>query len=273
MEKNKILIIDDEEILWKALKEALKHENYALFFAKDGAKGLSVLKEISPVIVITDLRMPVMDGVDLLKKLQATPEDPYSIIVLTGHGSDKDVEACYNLGIYTFLRKPFNVYEVRGVIKQSIKLKQTQRQLKQAYEKLEKVDAMKDALMENLAQSIQTPISEILEDINALQDDLLPSEKYEQYIHRAIENTKRLSRFVDITLGLHLPKQYESAIRKATDLLGTMENHPGIAELKTALEYTLNHQEHELAAHFLDQEEAKLEEEIFEEAGFKSNKD
>ena len=74
MEKPKILVIDDEEVSRDAVQKALKREGYDLFFAENGAEGLTVFQTVWPVVVILDLRMPVMDGTEFLKKINGILE-------------------------------------------------------------------------------------------------------------------------------------------------------------------------------------------------------
>jgi len=180
--------------------------------------------------------MPVMDGLQFLEKLQIAPADPYLIIVLTGHGEDEDVETCYDLGVHMFLRKPFNIFELRGLVKKGIQLKQTQKQMKRAYEKLEQITMVKDELMIMLAQNLQQPLSAILQDAKALGETLAPSETVEEFLKRTNENVEELFRFIGITLNPNIPEEQTTQIEKVVELLEEIEDEPGVEELQNALE-------------------------------------
>jgi len=236
MEKPKILVVDDEAVLRESIQTALKREGYELFFAENGAEGLASFHEVSPVLIITDLRMPVMDGLQFLEKLKITPSDPYLTIVLTGHGEDEDVEACYDLGVHMFLRKPFNIFELRGLAEKGIQLKQMQKQMKRAYEKLEQVTVVKDELMTMIAQNLQQPLSAIRHDAKALEETLAPSETVEKFINKTNENVEELLRFIEITLNPNLPEEQTAQIEKVVELLEEVEDEPGVEELQNALE-------------------------------------
>ncbi len=106
------------------MAEDLKREGYDLLFAENGKEGLGALWESSPSVVILDLRMPVMDGLEFLQNIELSPGQPYSVIVLTGHGDSKAVKECYDAGVTMFIKKPFNLYEVRGVVKNVLAVKQ-----------------------------------------------------------------------------------------------------------------------------------------------------
>ncbi|MEA1973091.1 MAG: response regulator, partial [Candidatus Cloacimonadota bacterium] len=135
---NKILIIDDERVIQDSLRIALRNENYDFHFAENGKEGLRKFKEISPILIILDIRMPIMNGIEFLEKLQPSISDSYAIIVLTGHGTNTDVKSAYNLGIKHFLRKPFNVVELLGLVKSLIKSKRHEIQLQYVNDLLQK---------------------------------------------------------------------------------------------------------------------------------------
>jgi signal transduction histidine kinase len=80
-----ILIVDDEKDLREVLGLSLSDLGYKVFTAKDGEKGLHVFKEVKPTIVLTDIRMPGMDGIELLRKIKREDSDT-EVIMITGHG-------------------------------------------------------------------------------------------------------------------------------------------------------------------------------------------
>ncbi len=128
--KSKVLIVDDEPRVAESISEALEKEPYEIIFAANGKQGLEKCKNESPQLIILDLRMPEMDGIEFLKQIKLTNSDPYSVIILTGHGDDHEIKECFKLGISVFLRKPFNIYELRGLVKHSISSKQMELQIK-----------------------------------------------------------------------------------------------------------------------------------------------
>ena len=119
-----VLIIDDEPAVREALAEDLRREGFDLFYAENGEERLFKVREVSPAVVILDLRMPIMDGLEFLAEIDLKPSDPYTVIVLTGHGDEYDLRACYDAGVRTFLKKPFDLFEVRGVVKNAVALQE-----------------------------------------------------------------------------------------------------------------------------------------------------
>ncbi len=123
MKKPSVLIIDDEPALQQALKMALKHEGYELFFADNGKSGLEMFHSVKPELIFLDLKMPVADGYHFLESLEINSDAPYTIIVITGHGVDQEIERCYRQGIDFFLKKPLSMTEICCIARRCIEVK------------------------------------------------------------------------------------------------------------------------------------------------------
>jgi len=165
MKTPKVLIIDDESIVRKAMQKALRNEGYKLYFAENGEQGLSLFAEIAPDLAFLDLRMPVMDGFAFLNKLQIKPKDPFLVVVITGHGDDKEVEESFRLGVNFFLRKPLSLIEVCCLARRCIDLKAMEADIRRHQDNLQKLVTERTAALEEqiffqqtLINSIPTPI-------------------------------------------------------------------------------------------------------------------
>ncbi|MGE3611324.1 MAG: response regulator [Bacteriovoracaceae bacterium] len=99
----KILIIDDEADMRAAIKDALIELKANFIEASDGQEGLEKLKEHSFDCIITDLKMPNMDGVTFIKNARKTFKNP--IVVVTGFGTRESIEECLKYGINDFIDK------------------------------------------------------------------------------------------------------------------------------------------------------------------------
>lgn len=141
MSAPRVLVIDDEPILQKAMTKILKNENYHISFADNGLEGLAQVEKEKPDLIFLDLRMPELDGFGFLEKLRISPEDPYHVIVITGHGDDKEVEKSFALGANFFLRKPLSLIEVRCLAKRCLEMKANERELRAHRKRLEKIVA------------------------------------------------------------------------------------------------------------------------------------
>jgi nitrogen regulation protein NR(I) len=118
--KEQILVVDDEANLRRVLSAQLARDGYEVHTAEDGERALAFLKEHHIDLVISDLRMPRMNGMDLLRA--ALREDPtLPIVILTAHGTvDTAVEAL-KTGAFDYITKPFDQDEVRLVVDKALR--------------------------------------------------------------------------------------------------------------------------------------------------------
>ena len=115
-----ILVVDDDMAIRESVRAGLRMENYDLVFARDGAEALELIKESTPVVVILDLKMPVMGGLEFLSKVEFKPTDPFSVVILTAFVDDDSAEACYGAGVSAMVKKPFALNELRGAVHNAI---------------------------------------------------------------------------------------------------------------------------------------------------------
>ena len=161
----KILVIDDEPALQKAMQKALKNENYDIIFADNGLEGLELLKKEKPNLVLLDLRMPKLDGLGFLEKINIKPDDPYSVVIITGHGNDREVERSFELGVNFFLHKPLSLVEVRCLARRCLEIKAVEKELREHRHSLEKLVTQRTKALisqvrfqQNLIDSIPVPV-------------------------------------------------------------------------------------------------------------------
>ena len=100
-----ILIIDDEKAIRKTLTEILSFEGYKIDEAADGEEGLKKFKEKSYEVVLCDIKMPILDGIELLQKAADTSPD-VPIIMISGHGNIETAVEAVKKGAYDFISKP-----------------------------------------------------------------------------------------------------------------------------------------------------------------------
>jgi DNA-binding NtrC family response regulator len=126
---SKILVIDDERAIRSTLKEVLEYEKYEVDVAEDGPKGLEMFAANSYDIVLCDIKMAKMDGIEVLGKIAETSSD-IPVIMISGHGNiDTAVEAIKK-GAYDFLEKPLDLNRllitIRNAMDKSTLITQTQ---------------------------------------------------------------------------------------------------------------------------------------------------
>ncbi|KJS02107.1 MAG: Fis family transcriptional regulator [Peptococcaceae bacterium BRH_c4a] len=119
----KILVIDDEEHMCWALERAMKQEGYQVLTTTRGRTGLDLIREEAPSLIILDLKMPEMDGMEVLKKAkELNPKLP--VVMLTAHGTIETAIEAMKIGATDYLAKPFDLDELKMVIRQNLVMSQ-----------------------------------------------------------------------------------------------------------------------------------------------------
>lgn len=108
MKQIKILLVDDEEDLVRTLSERMNMRNFGTDIALNGEAALKLVENEVPDVMVLDLKMPGIDGMEVLRRVKKYyPE--IQVIILTGHGSEKDEKEALELGAYCYLTKPVNI--------------------------------------------------------------------------------------------------------------------------------------------------------------------
>ena len=110
-----VLIVDDEPNVRRVLGTLLEQAGFAATRAASGDQALDLVRSLDPDLVITDLKMPGMDGLELLRRLRASfPEIP--VVMLTAHGTVANAVEAMKRGAHDFLTKPFDKQEVVDLV-------------------------------------------------------------------------------------------------------------------------------------------------------------
>jgi two-component system, NtrC family, response regulator AtoC len=130
MSKGKILVVDDEASARAALSEMLRAEGYETETAGDGFKALGRLDEFAPDVVLTDLNMPGMDGVELLSKLKEIDSE-LPVVMMTAFGGVEAAVSAMRAGALDYLTKPLNMDELFIVLERTIERTKLRRETAQ----------------------------------------------------------------------------------------------------------------------------------------------
>lgn len=104
----RLLLVDDEEEFVKALAERLKLRDLAGQTATSGSQALEFVRAEEPDVMLLDLRMPGVDGMEVLRRVRKD-HPSVRVIVHTGHGNDLDEIEAWQLGVFDYLRKPVDM--------------------------------------------------------------------------------------------------------------------------------------------------------------------
>jgi two-component system KDP operon response regulator KdpE len=117
--KRNILVVDDEAQITRVLKTSLSSQGYGIRTAGDGEEALQVFQDWSPDLIVTDLRMPVMDGLELCRKVRTTSRVP--IIVLSVKGEEMIKVQALDAGADDYVTKPFSMNELNARIRAALR--------------------------------------------------------------------------------------------------------------------------------------------------------
>lgn len=117
--KGKILVIDDEKGICELFEKILGAEGYTVSTAQNGFDGIKINEKNNPDLIILDLKMPKMGGVETLRRIRKKDADVI-VIILTGYGNAETIRDAADLNIYAYMAKPFKNEMIINIIKEAI---------------------------------------------------------------------------------------------------------------------------------------------------------
>lgn len=116
-----ILLVDSQEIVLSAAEAALKKEGYAIYKARNGAEGLKIATQLQPDVIITDIPMPRMDGIEMFKALQANSDiAKVPVIALSAKTAPESEYQLLEMGFFDFIAKPINPIRLLARVNRAI---------------------------------------------------------------------------------------------------------------------------------------------------------
>lgn len=190
-EKPHILLIDDEKIALLNLTHVLEQEGYRVTACLDGESGLQAMQKTPFDLVLTDIRMPGINGMEVLQHIKATTPD-IPIIMITGHASLDSAVDAMKAGAYHYIAKPFRLAEAREVVRGALELGRIRSENSELKERIEHLagqstiitqDLGMQRLLETARQIAKTDCSVVIHGESGTGKELLA-----RYIH---QNSKR----------------------------------------------------------------------------------
>ncbi|MCL6524864.1 MAG: response regulator transcription factor [Thermoflavifilum sp.] len=108
----RIMIVEDDPILLKTLGQVLKKDGYHLTLCENGKIAIDQFHEINPDLLLTDIHMPELDGITLIKHIRQQMNSSIPILILSGSGEEDSVLEAFHLGANDYVTKPFNPKEL-----------------------------------------------------------------------------------------------------------------------------------------------------------------
>ena len=145
MEKIKILLVDDEKEFVETLSERIRMRDHKSDVALDGEEALKLMDDDLPDVVVLDLKMPGIDGMEVLRRIRKAYPN-VQVIMLTGHGSEKDEKEARKLGAFEYLQKPVEIETLMKKIKKAYKQKFESSMMAATFAEAGEFDIAKDIL-------------------------------------------------------------------------------------------------------------------------------
>jgi diguanylate cyclase (GGDEF)-like protein len=138
-----ILVVDDDEMLRELVVECIREEGYVVDVCGDGADALKRNEEARYDLIITDMRLPSLDGLSLIRKLKSKNSST-DVIVITGYGSIENAVECMKAGALEYLIKPFTIDQIVVSVHKALELRELRRRALESefYRELAYVDAL-----------------------------------------------------------------------------------------------------------------------------------
>lgn len=217
-EPPRILVIDDEEGIRAGCRRALEPEGYVVETAASGQEGLRRFREGNFDLVLIDVVLPDMRGVDLLKPI--LEKDPDAVcVIITGYATVELAVQAIRSGAYDFLSKPFTADVLRMTVAQGLerrrlsleakrlqKIEEEARELARAKEELERLDRFKTTFMWTVAHELRAPLNALQSFLLAILKGYIPPEEQREVLERAVQRVQELLDLVDDLLKLAAAK-------------------------------------------------------------------
>lgn len=235
-----ILVVDDEPSNFDVIETFLFEQDYQLHYASSGKYALESIDALHPDLILLDVMMPEIDGIEVCRQLKAMPQwVNVPIIMVTALSSKEDLAQCLNAGADDFVGKPVNSFELRARVQSMLRIKRQYDEIKSLSNlQTQTIDLLQSSLQElsgNLASSLphelNTPLNGIVGAIGILLDEYetMTPEDLKEFLLLAKESATRLEgltrkflNYVYLELAPHKApdaKSYSNKLTKSSDRL------------------------------------------------------
>ena len=207
-EKERILVVDYEESIREMVSKIVNQIGYEAITAQNGREALEILRHTPSTIIITDIKMPETDGVEMIKSIRTEfPDKP--ILCMTDQEASHIHSDLVTFGAADYITKPFTIDEMKAKLNRVLRernlivdLTQKSLELERANEELKRLDKMKSTFISSISHELRTPLTVIKEFISLmLEGHAGPlTEDQRDYLGIANKNILRLTNLIETIL-------------------------------------------------------------------------
>lgn len=189
-----ILVIDDEPDNFDVIDTLLDSQGYHLSYASDGQQALTLLESFQPDVILLDVMMPNMSGIEFCQRLKANPQWQHvPVIMVTALTHKEDLFRCLSAGADDFISKPVNGLELRARVRSMLRIKQQ-------YDALQETLNLREDLSKMVIHDLRNPLSIIVLAAEMLRMPDYPRERHQQKIHQILTASQQLQSLIDSLL-------------------------------------------------------------------------
>jgi DNA-binding response OmpR family regulator len=222
----KILIVDDEVVNLELAEALLAQDGYEVILAQDGAEAVQKVQEARPDMVLMDIVMPKMNGIETCRKIKTNPLSYATpVVMVTALNSTEDKVKAIQAGADDFISKPFDRLELSARVKSLLRLKAIHDRLETSMTALKEMQRAREELMARAAKDFESPMSLIAECLKAVSVEAShlsaeTAQKIEAALYCVEMATTMATDFVNIM------KMEQDKLKQAYEFLKTEEHPP-----------------------------------------------
>jgi two-component system sensor histidine kinase/response regulator len=189
-----ILVIDDEPDNFDVVETLLDGKNYQLYYASSGEQALNRLDSFQPDLILLDVMMPDLDGMEVCQRIKADPQwQAVPIIMVTALTAKEDLAQCLATGADDFISKPVNGVELRARVNSMLRIKQQ-------YDSMQVLLKLREDMVNMIVHDLRNPLASVILGAKILQFPGLSSEQQQGKVEQILLAGQQLQSLIDSLL-------------------------------------------------------------------------
>ncbi|MEG3867568.1 MULTISPECIES: response regulator [unclassified Microcoleus] len=226
-----VLIVDDEPDNFDVIETLLNEQDYQLHYAASGQEAIASLDIFDPDLILLDVMMPGIDGIEVCRKIKAMSKwQAVPIIMVTALNSKSDLAHCLTAGADDFISKPVNAIELRARVHCMLRIKHQ-------YDDLQSLLKLREDMVKMVVHDLRNPLAGILLGLEILKSLEYPKEQQQMQLERIYSSAQAIQLLIDDLLQIYLLESGKNRLNYTDiylcDLIeSAISNFEGIAAKK-----------------------------------------